>query len=87
MPQRKSGIKALRVNKRRRMRNLDIKTELKKTIKNYQGLVAQNKIAEAKEALRIVFKKLDKAVKCHVLYKNTAAHRKSRFSKLLLKKS
>lgn len=83
MPQRKSGIKSLRVDKKRRFHNLDIKSDLKKTIKQFQKLVDQKNTAEAKPALKTVYKKLDKAVKRNILHKNTAARRKARFSKLL----
>ena len=83
VPQRKSGIKALRVTKKRRLHNLDIKTDLKKTIKNFQQLVTDKKIDEARAALKLVYKKVDKAAKRNIIHKNTAARRKSHFSKLL----
>ncbi len=83
MPQRKCAVKELRKNDHRQMHNLDIKTDLKKTIKKYLGLVGQKNKEEATSALRIVYKKLDKAAKRNILPKNTASRRKSRFSRLL----
>lgn len=65
------------------MRNLDIKTDLKKTIKSYLSTVAQKNKEEAQSSLKLVYKKLDKASKRGILQKNTVARRKSRFSKLL----
>ena len=83
MPQRRTAIKALRINTKNRLHNLDIKTDLKKTIKKYLSLVSQKNIEEAKSQLKVVFKKIDKATKRNILHRNTAARRKARFSKLL----
>lgn len=83
MPHRRNSIKALRQNRQRHMRNLDVKTDLKKTVKKFQDLVVQKNAAEAKLALQTLFKKFDKAAKDHLIHKNTAARRKSRFNKLL----
>ncbi|MBU4333075.1 MAG: 30S ribosomal protein S20, partial [Candidatus Omnitrophica bacterium] len=43
MPQRRSGIKELRKNRTNRMHNLDIKTDLKKTIKKYNASIESKK--------------------------------------------
>lgn len=83
MPQRKSGVKELRKNRKNRMHNLDIKTDLKKTIKRYLASIDTKNKQEAQENLKAVYKKLDKAAKRRILEKNTASRRKSRFSKLL----
>ncbi len=84
MPQRRNAIKALRVNHKKHMANLDIKTDLKKTVKNFLSLVNKKSKEEAKAALSAVYKKIDKAAKRNIFSKNTAARRKSRFSRLLL---
>ena len=83
MPQRRSAIKALRINRQRHLHNLDIKTDLKKTVKQFQSLIAEKKVDDAKSALKTLYKKFDKAAKRHIMHKNTAARRKSRFNKLL----
>jgi len=83
VPQRHSAVKELRKNRKNHMRNLDIKTDLKKTIKSYLSTVAQKNKEEAQSSLKLVYKKLDKASKRGILQKNTVARRKSRFSKLL----
>jgi small subunit ribosomal protein S20 len=80
LPQRRSGIKDLRKNHTNRMRNLDVKTELKKTIKKFLVSVTSNNKPEAETQLKVVYKKLDKAAKRNLIHKNTAARRKSRFS-------
>ncbi len=85
MPQRKTSIKELKKNKARHEHNLEIKTELKKTIKAFLAAAA-SKPEEAKPMLSTLYKKLDKAAKCHILNKNTASRRKARFAKLLTAK-
>ncbi len=64
------------------MHNLDIKTDLKKTIKSFLS-AAKDKKADSQDLLKTVYKKLDKAAKRNVLHKRTAARRKARFAKLL----
>ncbi|MBI3617780.1 MAG: 30S ribosomal protein S20 [Candidatus Omnitrophica bacterium] len=83
MPQRRTAIKDLRRNRRHHLHNLDIKTDLRKTIKNFLALITAKNVAEARSALKLVYKKLDKAAKRHVLHDNTASRRKARFSKLV----
>ena len=83
MPQRKSGIKELRKNRTKRLHNLDIKTDLKKTIKAYLASIKDKNKDESQSNLKLVYKKLDKATKKNIIAKNTASRRKSRFSKLL----
>ena len=86
MPQRRCAIKDLRKNRTNRMRNLDKKTDLKKTLKSFVA-AAQSKAADATTQLNLIYKKLDKAVKTNIISKNTAARRKSRLSKLLASKA
>lgn len=83
MPQRYSGVKELRKNRKQHMHNLDIKTDLKKTVKTYVKSVEDKKGDEATSNLKLVYKKLDKAAKRGILQKNTAGRRKSRYAKLL----
>jgi len=64
------------------MHNLDIKTDLKKTLKQFTVAVAA-KSADSKDLLKTVYKKLDKAAKRNILHKKTAARRKAKFAKLI----
>lgn len=82
MPQRRSGIKELRKNRKNQLRNLDRKTDLKKTIKSYKATVASEDKSEAEARLKDVYKKIDKAVKRNIFHKNTAARKKSQLAKL-----
>lgn len=83
MPQRRAGIKDLRKNYTRRMHNLDIKTDLRKTTKKFLTAIEEKNATEAQTNLNLVYKKLDKAIKSNILVENTVARRKSRFSRLL----
>ena len=85
MPQRRTAIKDLRRSHTRHMRNLDIKTDLKKTVKKFI-VASQDKKADSADLLKALYKKMDKAAKRKVLHKKTAARRKSRFAKLLAAK-
>ena len=87
MPQRYSGVKELRKNAKRRLHNLDIKTDLRKTIKKYVASVQTDNKTEAQSNLKAVYKKLDKAAKRNILHKNTASRRKARYAKLLMSKA
>ena len=82
MPQRRTAIKDLRRSHTRHMRNLDIKTDLKKTVKKFLVAVTDKK-SNAQELLKTLYKKMDKAAKRKTMHKKTAARRKSRFAKLL----
>ncbi|MBL7130098.1 MAG: 30S ribosomal protein S20 [Candidatus Omnitrophica bacterium] len=83
MPQRKSAKKALRQIKKRRLHNLRIKRDLKKTIKQYLSLIQKKDTTQAKMLLSRVYSKLDKAVKKNIIKKNTAARKKSRLTRQL----
>jgi len=83
LPHRKSAIKELRKNRKNRLRNQDIKTDLKKTVKKFLSSVESKDKKEAEIQLKSVYKKIDKATKSNILHKNTAARRKSKFCKIL----
>ncbi len=83
MPQRRSGIQELRLSKKKHLHNLDIKTDLKKTIKKFRSAINEKSAQEAKKLLPTVCKKIDKSAKRNLIPKNTADRRKSQFSKLL----
>lgn len=80
MPQRKAAVKRLRVDKKRRLRNLKIQRDLKKTLKKLQSLLAAKNTEEAKKALQETISKLDKAASKGIISKNTASRKKSRLT-------
>ncbi len=81
MPITKSAQKALRQNKRRRIRNVNQTRSLKDEVKTLKKLTANKDKKGAEEALPKVYKALDKAVKTNLLKKNTASRLKSRLTK------
>ena len=85
MPITKSAKKALRQSERRKIRNLQKKEKIKKLIKQVKGLALGKKIEEAQKLLPRVYKILDKAAKTGLIKKNTAARKKSRIAKAIVK--
>jgi small subunit ribosomal protein S20 len=87
MPITKSAKKALRQSEKRRSINKKNNKIVKAEIKKLQKLIDSNKINEAKEQLKIVYKKLDKAAKTNLIKDNKASRLKSRLTKKLNLKS
>lgn len=85
MPKRRSALKRMRQDKKRRLRNLKIKGELKKTIKKFLALLSAKNIDEAKTFLRKVYSQLDKAAKKRIIHPRTADRKKSRLAQQILK--
>ncbi len=83
MPQRRTAIKDLRKAHTKHLHNLQIKTDLKKTVKKFTTAAAE-KNADAQELLKEIYKKFDKAAKRNVMHKKTAARRKARFARSLI---
>ena len=81
MANRRSSIKKIRIDKRRTLRNLAVRTELKTVARKVRELVSAKKRSEAEQAVRALFSKLDKAVKKHILHKNRASRLKSRIQR------
>ena len=69
------------------MHNLDLKSDLKKTIKKYLTSIETKNTSEAQNILKEVYVKIDKAAKKKIIKKNTASRRKSRFARLLVNKA
>lgn len=78
MAHRRSSIKKIRVDKRRREVNVSVISELKTAARKLQAFIVDKKVDEAAKASRTLFSKLDKAVKKGILHKNKASRRKSR---------
>ena len=85
MPRRKTSLKKQRADKKKHLRNLRIKQNLKKTIKKFQVLLSTKNINEAKKLIGEVFSQLDKAAKKRILHPKTASRKKSRLTKQLTK--
>ncbi|MFA5084378.1 MAG: 30S ribosomal protein S20 [Candidatus Paceibacterota bacterium] len=83
MPKIKSAKKALRQSARRKKQNIKRRDNLKKALKNFQGLVKAGKLEEAKKYLSEVYKIADKTAKANTIKKGKADRMKSRLSQLL----
>lgn len=80
MAHTKSSKKRIVLGERNRLRNQAIKSRVKTFVKKVITAVESNNVDEAKAALSVSFKELDKAVTKGVLKKNTASRTKSRLS-------
>lgn len=80
MAHRRSSIKKIRVDKRRRENNVRVISELKTAARALNTALLSKKKEEATKVSRTYFSKLDKAVKKGILHKNKASRRKSRLS-------
>ncbi|QCP05936.1 30S ribosomal protein S20 [Brevibacterium sp. CS2] len=79
----KSQIKRNLTNEKARLRNKQVRTEVKSVTRVVREQVEAGNADEAKTALQAASRKLDKAVSNGVLHKNTAANRKSKLAKLV----
>ena len=78
MANRRSSIKKIRVDIRRRERNVRVLSELKTVLRKTSRLLAEKKPDQILQQSRELFSHLDKAVKKKVLHHNRASRLKSR---------
>jgi small subunit ribosomal protein S20 len=77
----KSAEKRARQAEKRNQRNRNAKGVMKGVKKQFQMLLAENKIEEAKKMLPEVYSLIDKTEKKGVVHSNTASRYKSRLAK------
>ena len=89
----KSAIKRVKVSERNRLRNKAYKSAVRTLMKKYLSAVeahAANPSPETsqqvQEHMAAAFSKIDKAVKCGVIHRNSGARKKSRLSNELKRK-
>jgi len=78
MAHRRSSIKKIRIDKRRREINLRTISSLKTAARKVNALILNKKFDEATNESRNYVSKLDKAVKKGIVHKNRASREKSR---------
>ena len=83
MPKQKAAWKDLRKSRKRRQKNIAVKSELKTLIKKTENLISSGKKAEAQTAYKKLASKLDKAASANIIHKNTASRKKARIAKKL----
>ena len=81
MPNLRNAEKALRQSKKRAERNKVVKAEIHSLRVKVRKLVDAKKLSELSEVVRMIGKKLDKAVQKSIVKKNAAARYKSRLMK------
>jgi len=84
MPHHKAAYKSIRKDKKRGLRNKNVKSELRTVVKKLEVLIGQ-KDASAKDLLRTIIAKLNKAASKGIIHKNNARRRISRLTKKLAK--
>lgn len=85
MPQRRAAKKALRQSKKRHEKNLLTQKQTRSAIKKFKKAVQSKDASAAKEALKNLYKILDKTAAKRIIHPNKAARKKSDFAKLLNK--
>lgn len=79
----KSQIKRNKQNEKRRLRNRFFRGAARKAISKARVAIEGGETPEAREAVILAVKALDKAAEKGVIHKNNAARRKSRLMKRL----
>ena len=80
MAHTKSSKKRIVIGERNRLRNQAVKSRVKTFIKKVLVAVDSKNIDDAKPALSVAYKELDKAVSKGILKKNTVSRTKSRLA-------
>ena len=80
MAHSKSSKKRVFIGERNAARNKSIKSRVKTFVKKVLSAVEAKNVDEAKAALQVAYKELDKAVTKGLLKKNTASRKKSRLT-------
>lgn len=83
MPIKKAASKSMRQDKKRRLRNLRVISNLKTRMRKFETLIAEKNKEEAKSTLNELISKIDKAKSKGAIHKNAASRKKSRLTKKL----
>ena len=83
MPNIKSAKKRVLVSETKALQNKSFKSAYKTVMKKYEAAVASGNKADAEAAYKVAIKKIDTAVTKNIIHKNTAARKKSRYTKML----
>ena len=83
MPNIKSAIKRVSVIEKKTLRNNMVKSGYKSAVKKFEQAVEAGNKEEATKLLALATKKVDQACTKGVIFKNTAARKKSNMAKKL----
>ena len=81
MPNIKSAKKRVKVISAKTLQNKMFKSSYKTAMKKYEAAVASGNKSDAETAYADAIKKIDVAVNKNIIHKNTAARKKSRYTK------
>ena len=81
MPQKHAALKALRKDRKRRVRNQANRAQLRTLMKRLLVLLKDQKLDEARTLLRQVTKRYDQAAAKGLVHRNTAARTTSRLTR------
>lgn len=81
MPIKRAAYKDLRKAKKRHYKNISTRSELHSAIRRFEVLIAGKKFEEAKNILKDIISKLDRAALKGIIHKNAAARKVSRLTK------
>lgn len=79
----KSAKKRILVTMRRTLENRRRKTFIRTSVRRFERLVATGDHPAAQEALKVVYRALDRAAQKGAIHRNRAARKKSRLAKRL----
>ena len=80
MPNIKSSVKSMKIDAKRRARNIFEKTRMKKAQKLVLAAVAAGDATEAQRLLPAAHKAIDQAAANNTIHKNAAARKKSKLT-------
>lgn len=83
MANKKSAIKRIRQNEKRRVRNRVFRGRARTFVKQARTAIEAGKAEDARSATMVAVSALDKAAEKGIIHKNNAARRKSRLMKQL----
>ena len=82
-----SALKAHRQNLERRERNRQMRTRLRRALRDIRAAIDGGDTAEVKDALRSTISLVDKMAGKKVIHRNAAARYKSRLAKRVVKRT
>lgn len=85
LPNLPSAFKSIRQDKKRRLRNQKIDTELKSLAKKFTMAIAAKQADEAKKLGATLVNKLDRARSKGIIHRNTASRKRARILSKLAK--
>ena len=81
MPNIKNAKKAIKVQRKKSIRNRDYKASMKTAIKNLEKAIISKDKEKASECLKVAIKRIDKAASAGITTDNYKARMKSRLTK------